>query len=129
MKTVFFSGPFTHDFDKEIIKEMREWISSLGFEVIVPHYFAEEAPDKIHESVRRNFSFVDRSDIILADVNRPSHGVGMEVFHGYKTGKKVILIARDGVKFSDMITVHAHDIIKYKDFTDLKEKLGKTLKN
>jgi hypothetical protein len=71
---------------------------------------------------------VKSSDIILAEVSKPSHGVGMEIMLAYMEGKRIILLAKKDVKLSALLEgIKDAVIIRYEDEEELLEKLRKEL--
>lgn len=106
---------------------MEQHIGMLGYDVVIPHDFAEDDAEKFADSVSRDFSFLDSCDILLAEVSKTSHGVGMEILHAHRSGKRVVLMMRAGTKLSSMARAHAHEVLEYEDMNDLKTKLAKIL--
>lgn len=126
MEKIFIAAPLTYNFDTGFVESIREWIRDFGYQPIVPHDFASVTPegDQMTKEISSNFVLLDGSDIILADVTKPSHGVGMEILHAHNAGKKVILIAKQGTLISAMARAFAHNIVEYEDADDLRIKLS-----
>lgn len=129
MGKIFLAAPFTFNFESGFLDDVEELLINLGHSVTVPHDFARDdvTDEELREKVKNDLYMVESSDILLAEVTNPSHGVGMEILHANKLGKRIILLTRSGTKISSMVRVHGHEIIEYSNFEDLKQKLGNCL--
>ncbi len=123
---VFVAAPLTENLDNGFL----EWIESLlkeaGLHPLIPHHYAGKLKS-LDDEIKFDFSLVDSSDILLAEVTKPSHGVGMEILYAHQKGKKIIFMKRSGVRLSGMVHVHGKTI-EYDTLEDLKEKLMVELK-
>jgi len=74
----------------------------------------------------RGMNWLKQSDKIIADVNEPSHGVGMEIMYAYNHDIPVICILNKRNKpLSGMVEGSPHIIlIEYETQEDLDTKLG-----
>jgi len=64
----------------------------------------ETRPAKSVNIFSRDTEAVLTCDTIVAEVSRPSTGVGMEVMTAYQAGKRIILVAEEGSKITRMLT-------------------------
>ncbi len=131
MKRVFLAAPFTFNFEAEFLDHIEEFLMGLGYSVIVPHDFANDdvSDEEIRRQIHTDLAQVENSDILIADVTKPSHGVGMEILHAHKLGKRVILIAQSGTRISSMARVHSHNTLEYNNSEELKQKLESCLQS
>ncbi|MBI4163505.1 MAG: hypothetical protein HY512_01465 [Candidatus Aenigmarchaeota archaeon] len=125
MKKVFVAAPFTENFENDFLLKIESVLKQLNFDPIVPHKFVVDDGDGVKESVARDFDLLDKSDILLAEVSKPSHGVGMEIMYAHQKGKKIIFVKKKGTRVSSMAIMHAHEIIEYENQDDLEKKLLK----
>lgn len=51
----------------------------------------------------RDMKGAETSDVLVADVSRPSIGVGMEIMAAYKANRRIILVAKKGTMVSRML--------------------------
>ena len=111
------------------IKDMYIFLQSKGFS-IVDHMVREEGmdysdimdfrdkPDLSRKIVEYDLEYVKKADVIVVIANEPSYGTAIEVFIAKKSGKKVILLAKDPVptpwpiNFSDYIVNDKDQLIK-----------------
>jgi len=125
MKKVFVAAPFTENLENDFLLSVERILKELNHEPIIPHKFVVDDGDGVKASVARDFDLLDKSDILLAEVSKPSHGVGMEIMYAHQKGKKIIFVKRKGTRVSNMALMHAHDVIEYEDQQDLEKKLLK----
>jgi hypothetical protein len=52
----------------------------------------------------RDVAWIRESDVLIAEVTTPSHGVGYEIGFTLGLGKRVLCLHREGVKVSKMIS-------------------------
>jgi nucleoside 2-deoxyribosyltransferase len=135
VKKIFLAVPYTYNFDENFIRRIEKYLSGLGYTVMIPHDFINEDArkandvEKVKSNVQLDFDLLDNSDILLADVSIPSHGVGIEILHAHRTSKKVILVVKSGTRVSNMARAHAHEMLEYADLNDLEKKLKTVLTN
>jgi hypothetical protein len=57
-----------------------------------------------HEVYTRDTTWIQESDILIAEVSVPSHGVGYEIGYALSLGKPVLALYQEGRKVSKMIS-------------------------
>ncbi len=115
--------------DKEIYLNIIKLLSSYGL-VLTEHIGKAdlsamgETNLTDNEIYDRDVSWINESDIIIAEVTRPSLGVGYEIAYAESKGKKIVCIYREvepGKSLSAMISGNSNfDSIKYTGLDDLK---------
>ncbi len=80
----------------------------------------EGSPDP-NEVYRRDIAWIDESQVVIAEVSTPSHGVGYEVSYALERGKPVLCIHRSGVKVSKMLTGNTMPGIRIAEYADLDD--------
>lgn len=55
---------------------------------------------------------ISYSDVVLANVSRPSWGTGMEIFFAHTSGKKIYLFGVERSKASPWLVYHSHLIFE-----------------
>lgn len=97
------------------------WFGKQGCEVLTAHLAgsgvmtAEESltPEAVFA---RDIAWLDEAEVVIADVSTPSHGVGYEVAHAVRSGKRVLCLAKEGVRVSKMISGNPHVVFaRYED--------------
>ena len=89
-----------------------------------------EKDNKDNFIYKRDMEWLNKSDIVIAEVTTPSLGVGYEIGKAMDFNKKVICLYRENQnkRLSAMLSGNKKlKIISYKDFEDLKEKIQKIL--
>jgi nucleoside 2-deoxyribosyltransferase len=127
---VYLAVPIVNYYNRELTLVLGEILEELGFEITSPWVLSGKDIDLPPENIfERDIGKVKVSDILLAEISSPSHGVGMEVMQAYISNKKIIMIARkDSILSSLLVGVPNATIIRYKDYEDLRGKLRKILK-
>jgi len=99
------------------------------FGELIPWYGTGPVDD-VRDIYRYDRAAVEKSDLIIAEVSYPSHGVGMELMHAIYLGKPIIAIAQEGKKVSRMVQgvdYERFEFLWYKNLEDLEAKLTEKL--
>ena len=112
------------------IEDMYTFLQSKGFSIVDHIVRKEEGMDYSNVMDFRNkldlsrkiveydLEYVKKADVIVVIANEPSYGTAIEVFFAKKSGKKVILLAKDPVptpwpiNFSDYIVKDEDQLIE-----------------
>jgi nucleoside 2-deoxyribosyltransferase len=110
--------------DFSLLDYLVKYAQTQGYHPFVPGKM-DDAPSKV--IFDRDLNWLKQSSIIIADVNEPSHGVGMELMYAYEHEIPVIcLLDEINVPLSRMVEGGPHTLIlKYKTKEDLIEKIKK----
>lgn len=127
---VYLSVPIVNFYNSELTSILGRILADLGFDISSPWVLSGKDVGKTPEEIFfRDIGAVKESDILLAEISKPSHGVGMEIMQAYISNKKVILVAREGSNISFLVRGIPNVIlVEYRDYRDLEGKLRKTLK-
>jgi len=89
MKKIYLAVPIINYYNQDLTKRLADLILELGFELSSPWVLSGMDVDISPKEVFvRDTMGVKSSDIILAEVSKPSHGVGMEIMLAYMEGKE-----------------------------------------
>lgn len=114
MKTVYISHSSSMDY-KKLYSELGK---IEGVKFIFPHAKSKRP---------KNSKFlIKKCSLVIADVSKPSHGVGIELGWAHIFGVPIIFIFKQGAKPSSSLKLFSRKFIKYKRFDELK-KLEKML--
>ncbi len=69
----------------------------------------------------RDVNWILSSDILLAEISVPSHGVGYEIGYALSMGKPVLCLHDANRAVSKMITGNPHPLLRVKDYQDFTE--------
>ena len=75
----------------------------------------------------RDMNWLNNSDIIVADVSNPSHGVGYEIGRAIEKGKKIICLFKDSNKYQLSAMINGSDqltLIKYTNSRSIVRKIN-----
>ena len=132
MNRVYLSVPIIANRNLDIAKIIAETLENEGYEIISKWVLEESIKTYIppKDILERDIESVLKSDILIAEVSNPSHGVGMEIAIAFLSGKKIIFIKHKDSKLSYMLQgIPNKEIIEYYSKKDIKEKLSEKLKN
>ena len=79
---------------------------------------AREDPADIYY---RDVSWIEESDLLIAEVSTPSHGVGYEIGYALDLNKPVLCLYRQQVVISKMILGNPHPLLTVLSYQDLNE--------
>ena len=77
---------------------------------------AREEPGDIYN---RDVSWIQESDLLIAEVSTPSHGVGYEIGYALNLEKPVLCLNKKGVVVSKMITGNPHPLLTVNEYENL----------
>jgi len=89
-------------------------IAETGIEIID----GQEDPRDIYQ---RDVDWIAGSEILIAEVSTPSHGVGYEIGYALSLGKPVLCLYDRMVDVSKMITGNPHRLLKVRSYSNLQE--------
>jgi nucleoside 2-deoxyribosyltransferase len=101
-------------------------LEELGIDVPTAH-IAETGIEKIdgHEDPRdiyqRDVDWIEESNLLVAEVSTPSHGVGFEIGYALSLEKPVLCLYEQDVVVSKMITGNPHPLLSVKAYRDLTD--------
>ncbi len=126
MKIYFACAIIGGRYDQAIYQELVDTLLADGHEVPTamnagPGWQKMEGSHDPGEVYRRDTSWIDESEALIAEVSTPSHGVGYEVSYALERGKPVLCIYRRGVRVSKMLTGNTMLGISVADYEDIDE--------
>jgi nucleoside 2-deoxyribosyltransferase len=127
---IYLSVPIIANRDEDRARAMAKAIRDSGHEVASPWVLSSAEGHKkgLVNIFERDRLGVENSDAIVADVSRPSIGVGMELMAAYHAKKRIIVAMKKGSVVSRMVTHMApKKTIEFADETDLYSSLKRLL--
>lgn len=108
--------------DFSLLDFLIDFVEEQGYHPFVPGKMEDASSKVVFE---RDMNWLKDSTKIIADVNEPSHGVGMEIMYAYKYKIPVICLLNEKNKpLSRMVEGSPNTvIIVYNSKNDLEEKL------
>ncbi len=121
--------------DEDIYQQLVGMLLSMEVDVPTAHIAetgieeldAGEDPSDIYF---RDVSWIENSDLLIAEVSTPSHGVGYEIGYALDLNKPVLCLYRQQVVISKMILGNPHPlltVLSYKDLNEAEKLLRKYL--
>jgi len=110
--------------DEKAYQYLVKVLTGMGFNVPTAHIAetgieevdASEEPNDIYS---RDVNWIDESDLLIAEVSTPSHGVGYEIGYALNLEKPVLCLNKKGVVVSKMITGNPHPLLTVSEYEDL----------
>ena len=98
-------------------RTMAEAITDLGHTVLTEHVVAPDVLEREagltpREIFDRDMSWLRTSEMLIAEVSRPSLGVGMEIGLALEWGKPVHCFCQKGTRLSALVAGNAHPNLK-----------------
>ena len=115
--------------DQEIYQKLVRVLLSMGIEVPTAH-IAETGIEEIDalgkpgDIYQRDVDWIEESDLLVAEVSTPSHGVGYEIGYALDQGMPVLCLYNKAVVVSKMITGNPHRLLKVAAYRDEQEAEG-----
>ena len=110
--------------DFSLLDFIVDWIEKQDFQAFVPGKMEDASPKIIFE---RDINWLKQSSLIVADVNEPSHGVGMEIMYAYEHSIPVLCLLNESNKpLSRMVEGSPHiQLLTYTDNESLTKEMNK----
>ncbi|MGB9682960.1 MAG: nucleoside 2-deoxyribosyltransferase [bacterium] len=126
---VYLAVPIVNYYNRELTHILGKILEELNLEVSSPWVLeGKDVSTSPRDIFYRDISAVKGSDILLAEVSQPSHGVGMEIMQAYISNKIIIMVAREDSNLSYLLTgIPGVILVRYNSYRDLEEKLKRTL--
>lgn len=107
--------------DEDIYQALVKSMLDAGHDVPTAHIAmsgAEERDDRDSpaEIYRRDVDWIAESDLLVAEVSTPSHGVGYEIGYALHLGKPVLCLYHREKKVSKMITGNPEPLLTVRDY-------------
>jgi nucleoside 2-deoxyribosyltransferase len=123
--------------DEGVYQKMVQVLLSMGMDVPSAHISETgiEQIDGLEEAsdiYQRDVNWIEESDLLIAEVSTPSHGVGYEIAYALNLSKPVFCLYNQGEVVSKMITGNSHSLLtvsSYQEWTDAEIKLREYILN
>ena len=121
----YITCPVSHTEDRlGLLPEIKLIVKKNGIEP-----FVFEIGGNPEDIFTRDHDQIKSSNLIIAEVSEPSHGVGIEIGMSFCLGIKRILLLEKGKSVTKLAQgMPETTIIEYENLDDLKEKLDSALK-
>ncbi len=119
--------------DEKTYQHLVKMLQDQGAEVLTAH-IAETGIEVIDGQVdpleiyQRDVSWIEESDLLIAEVSTPSHGVGYEIGYALSLGKPVLCLYDHQAVVSKMITGNPHTLLTLRAYSGLED-LSKALES
>ena len=123
--------------DEIIYQKIVQTLISMDIDVPTAH-IAETGVEEIDalenasDIYQRDVNWIKESDLLIAEISTPSHGVGYEIGFALSLQKPVFCLYNHEIVPSKMITGNPHPLLKvasYQNWQDAEKKLRKYLSN
>ncbi len=127
---VYLAVPLRNNRNRLTAKKIYETIEDLGSKVLSDWILLDDpnpglTPNGIY---LRDYDAISSCDLFLADVSKPSIGVGMEIMLAKHLGKRIICIHKNDEKVSNfLLGMPKTSIIPFDTIDDLKNILHDNL--
>lgn len=112
--------------DEKAYQYLVEVLEDMGIEVPTAH-IAETGIEIVDggedplDIYQRDVKWIEESDVLIAEVSTPSHGVGYEIGYALTLQKPVLCLYDQEVVVSKMITGNPHPLLSVKAYRDLAD--------
>lgn len=112
--------------DEKAYQYLVEVLEEMGIEVPTAH-IAETGIEIVDggedplDIYQRDVKWIEESDVLIAEVSTPSHGVGYEIGYALTLQKPVLCLYDQEVVVSKMITGNPHPLLSVKAYRDLAD--------
>jgi nucleoside 2-deoxyribosyltransferase len=112
--------------DEKAYQYLVKILDELGIDVPTAHIAetgieAKDGHEDPQDIYQRDVDWIKESDMLVAEVSTPSHGVGYEIGYALSLDKPVLCLYNQEVVVSKMITGNPHPLLTVKAYSDLTE--------
>jgi len=112
--------------DEKVYQRLVDALDKLGVEVPTAHIAdtgieSTDGHKDPWDIYQRDVDWIKESDILIAEVSNPSHGVGYEIGYALSLGKPVLCLFNKEVIVSKMITGNPDPLLSVKSYLNLVE--------
>ena len=110
--------------DEKVYQHMVQVLIGMGIDVPTAH-IAEtgveevDAREEPRDIYNRDVNWIQESDMLIAEVSTPSHGVGYEIGYALDLNKPVLCMYQKGVVVSKMISGNPHPLLTVMEYQDM----------
>ena len=107
---IYFSGSISGGREHAAVyQHLVEHLQTLGHEVLSAHVADPDVLEREKDTAprlvfERDVAWVHECDVMIAEVSKPSLGVGYEYGLAVQLGKPVLCVYRSGLRLSKMVT-------------------------
>lgn len=111
---------------ESVYQEIVSSLLSAGHEIPTSHLAQAEAMqgERIlspHDVYERDVNWIQKCDVLVAEVSIPSHGVGYEIAYALNIRKPVLCIYQQGRSVSKMITGNPDPALRIKSYFTVED--------
>ncbi len=119
---IYFAGSITGNKENNIFFELIDYLKEFG-DVLDESagWVGGDVKMERKEIYERDLKWLKESDVLVAEVSTPSHGVGFEIAIAKKLGKRVLCLAKSDKIISAIIEGSGLNVRKYKDTQEAKQ--------
>ena len=121
---IYFACSITGGRDDEgVYQRLVQWMEAEGYHVPTAHIAQSgieimDAAEEARDIYRRDVTWIDESDLLVAEVSTPSHGVGYEIGYALAREKPVFCLFKEEIKVSKMILGNPHPLLELAPYRD-----------
>jgi len=110
--------------DEKAYQYMVQVLIEMGIDVPTAH-IAEtgveevDAREEPRDIYNRDVNWIQESDLLIAEVSTPSHGVGYEIGYALDLDKPVLCLYQKDIVVSKMITGNSHPLLTVMEYQDM----------
>lgn len=111
---------------ESVYQEIVSSLLSAGHEIPTSHLAQAEAMQgerilSTHDVYERDVNWIQKCDVLVAEVSIPSHGVGYEIAYALNIRKPVLCIYQQGRSVSKMITGNPDPALRIKSYFTVED--------
>lgn len=112
--------------DEDFYQQLVGMLLSMGVDVPTAHITETgieelDAREDPYDIYFRDVTWIEESDLLIAEVSTPSHGVGYEIGYALDLNKPVLCLYREQIVVSKMILGNPHPLLTVLSYKDLYE--------
>jgi len=110
--------------DEKAYQYMVQVLIEMGIDVPTAH-IAETGVEEVdaleepRDIYNRDVNWIQESDLLIAEVSTPSHGVGYEIGYALDLDKPVLCLYQKDIVVSKMITGNSHPLLTVMEYQDM----------
>lgn len=127
---VYLAVPLQNNRDRTLTKQIFTILNEYGYEIISDWILLDNPNPNLDTKgiYERDYNAIKSCDLVIAEVSKPSIGVGMEIMLARFLEKEIICVYRKGEKISNFLMgMPELSIFSYDNFDDLIHDIRKSI--
>lgn len=122
---VYFATPLVKYRNKQNARSINKILTELKLQIVNEWVLWDDPNPKLDSKkiYARDINAIKKCDVFVADITKPSTGIGIEIMAAKKFNKKIICVHKGAIVSNMVLGMPGIVVIRYSDMRYLREQL------